>query len=141
MIQNIIFLVLFLTIALPIGIFFITEFGSRAKRFKFTLLMNIASFFGVLLFATVFLFSGAAFAETASSSTDLTDQGLKFIAAALSTGFATIGAGVATGSAASAALGALSENDSIMGRALIFVALSEGIAIYGLLVSFMILNK
>ena len=51
-----------------------------------------------------------------------------------------IGAGIAVASAASAALGALSEDSSIMGKALIFVALAESIALYGLLISFSILG-
>ena len=145
MIQYVVPAVLLLLIAAPFGFFFITErglaAGRKARRFKSLLGFNIVSFFGVLLFATVFMFSSAVFAETPSSASAITDQGLKFIAAALSTGCATVGAGVATGNAAAAAIGALSENESIMGRALIFVALAEGIAIYGLLVSFMILNK
>ena len=49
-------------------------------------------------------------------------------------------AGVAVASAASAAIGALSEDSSIMGKALIFVALAESIALYGLLISFSILG-
>ena len=48
--------------------------------------------------------------------------------------------GVAVASAASSALGALSEDSSIMGKALIFVALAESIALYGLLISFSILG-
>jgi V/A-type H+-transporting ATPase subunit K len=45
------------------------------------------------------------------------------------------------GSAATAAIGAISENEGLMGKALIFVAMAEGIAIYGLLVAFMILGR
>ncbi len=139
MIQNILSGLLFLSIILPIGIFYIGE--RKASRFKTTLTINIFSFFTVLIIATIFIFSNYVQAATPSSATTITDQGLKFIAASISTGLATIGAGIATGSAASAALGALSENDKIMGRALIFVALAEGIAIYGLLISVMILNQ
>jgi V/A-type H+-transporting ATPase subunit K len=62
------------------------------------------------------------------------------LAAALSTGLSCIGGGIAVASAASAALGAMSEDSSIMGKALIFVALAEGIALYGLIVSFSILG-
>lgn len=49
--------------------------------------------------------------------------------------------GVAVASAASAAIGALSEDSSIMGKALIFVALAESIALYGLLISFPFWDK
>ena len=84
------------------------------------------------------MFTGNASAATeavASSSTD----GWRYIAAALSTGLSCIGGGVAVASAASAALGAMSEDSSIMGKALIFVALAEGIALYGLVLSFTML--
>ena len=42
-----------------------------------------------------------------------------------------IGAGIAVASSASSALGALSEDQSILGKSLIFVGLAEGIALYG----------
>ncbi|MPM83321.1 ATP synthase subunit c [bioreactor metagenome] len=64
----------------------------------------------------------------------------KPIGAALSTGLSCIGAGIAVASAASASLGALSENPKIMGKALIFVALAEGIALYGVIISILIMN-
>ena len=59
--------------------------------------------------------------------------------AALSTGLSGIGGGIAVASAASAAIGAMSENEKIMGKTLIFVALAEGIALYGLVISILIL--
>ena len=49
--------------------------------------------------------------------------------------------GIAVASAASAAIGAMSENEKIMGKTLIFVALAEGIALYGLVISILILNS
>ena len=63
------------------------------------------------------------------------------LGAGIVTGLACIGAGIATGSAAAAAVGAVSEDEKMMGKSLIFVAMAEGIAIYGLLVAFMILNR
>jgi V/A-type H+-transporting ATPase subunit K len=63
------------------------------------------------------------------------------LAAALSTGLATIGAGIAVGNTGSAAVGTIAEKPESFGRALIFVGLAEGIAIYGLIISFMILNR
>jgi len=68
-------------------------------------------------------------------------SGLGLIAAALSTGLAAIGAGIAVAIVGSAALGAISENPKMLGRTIIFVGLAEGIAIYGLIISIMILNK
>ena len=49
-------------------------------------------------------------------------------------------AGATTASAATA-LGAISEDGSIFGKSMIFVAMAEGIALYGLIISFMILGK
>lgn len=68
-------------------------------------------------------------------------SGLGFIAAALSTGMATLGAGYAVGSVGSSALGAVSEDPKILGKTLIFVGLAEGIAIYGLIISILILGR
>lgn len=69
------------------------------------------------------------------------NAGLGFIAAGLSTGLATIGAGYAVGAVGSSALGAVSENPRILGKTLIFVGLAEGIAIYGLIISIIILGQ
>ena len=68
-------------------------------------------------------------------------KGLGLIAAALVTGLAGIGGGVAVAAAAPAAIGATSEDPKAFGKSLIFVALGEGIALYGLLISILILNK
>jgi len=130
---------LFLSIVVPFGVYFI---GKRdRKRFKGALAVNIITFFGVMLFATVFLLSSPAVAAEEAAAVDASVAGMAYLAAALVTGLCTIGTGIATGQAASAALGALSENEEIMGKALIFVALAEGIAIYGLLISFTILGR
>ncbi len=110
--------------------------------------VNMVIMASLILAATLMIFTGTAFAaeeagagavqtETADSSAN----GLGLLAAALSTGLATIGAGIAVAISASAALGAISEDSSILGKTLIFVGLAEGIAIYGLIISIMILNK
>ena len=62
-------------------------------------------------------------------------------AAALVTGLSCIGGGIAVASAASAALGAISEDSSVLGKSLIFVGLAEGVCLYGLIISFMILGN
>ena len=81
-----------------------------------------------------------ATAEAEEKSSGISD-GLGYLAAALVTGTAGIGGGLAVASAAPAAIGATSEDPKAFGKALIFVALGEGIALYGLLVSILILNK
>jgi V/A-type H+-transporting ATPase subunit K len=64
-----------------------------------------------------------------------------FAAAAFSTAIGSIGAGVAVAYVGSAALGAIGEKPELAARALIYVGLAEGIAIYGLIISIMILTK
>jgi V/A-type H+/Na+-transporting ATPase subunit K len=64
----------------------------------------------------------------------------RFLGAAIATGLAAIGAGIAVGIAGAAAIGAIAEKPELLGRTLIFVGLAEGIVIYGLIVSFIILR-
>lgn len=64
-----------------------------------------------------------------------------FLAAAISVGLGSLGAGVAVGYVGAAALGTVGERPELVARALIFVGLAEGIAIYGLILALMILGK
>jgi V/A-type H+-transporting ATPase subunit K len=64
-----------------------------------------------------------------------------FASAAASAGLAAIGAGYAVAQVGTAALGALAEKPELFGRVLVMVGLAEGIAIYGLIVSILILNR
>lgn len=107
---------------------------------KFTLRFNMIAFFGIMIMATILPlggFVGAEGAEAAAAAAG--SDGLKYLAAALSTGLATIGTGIAVAGAAPAAIGAVSEDEKSFTKALIFVALGEGVAIYGLLISILIL--
>jgi len=61
------------------------------------------------------------------------------LAAGVSTGLAALGAGVAVSGTGAAAIGAISEKPEMFGRSLIFVGLAEGVAIYGLLIAFLVL--
>lgn len=104
--------------------------------------ISAGSFTAVLLGAITMLVPDIIMAaETAAASGANSGSGLGFIAAALSTGMATIGAGYAVGAVGSSALGAVSEDPKILGKTLIFVGLAEGIAIYGLIISIMILGR
>jgi V/A-type H+-transporting ATPase subunit K len=91
--------------------------------------------------------SSYAVGETESSTVNETvqekdkDKGTSLIAAALAVGLAAIGSGIAVAVVASSAVGAISENPSLLGKTVIFAGLAEGIAIYGLIVSIMILSK
>ena len=113
--------------------------GKSVNRKK-SVLTNVVSFFGVLVVMTLMPLTGA-FAEGAEAvqAALSVGDGLKYIGAALSTGLGSIGTGIAVGGAAPAAIGAVSENDKAFSKALIFVALGEGVAIYGLLISILIL--
>ncbi|MFO1312071.1 MAG: ATP synthase subunit C [Burkholderiales bacterium] len=66
---------------------------------------------------------------------------LGMLGAALATAASSIGAGIAVARVGSAAIGALAEKPELFGRLLILVGLAEGIAIYGLIVSILILNR
>ncbi|MGN0383744.1 MAG: ATP synthase subunit C [Eubacterium sp.] len=132
------FIALLLSIVVPFGAYFI---GERSRgRYKKSLASNVIAFFGVLVIAQIIMFTGTVqAADTAVESASLA-TGLGYIAAALATGLSCIGGGIAVASAASAALGAVSEDGSILGKSLIFVGLAEGVALYGLIISFMILG-
>lgn len=79
--------------------------------------------------------------QTSANQTENNNNGLGLIAAALATGLSCIGAGIAVALVASSAVGAISENPKLLGKTIIFAGLAEGIAIYGLIISIMILNK
>ena len=82
-----------------------------------------------------------AAAETAASQLDPSVVKWGFIAAALATGLSALSAGYAVAIVGSAAIGALAEKPELLGRVLVMVGLAEGIAIYGLIVSILILNR
>lgn len=129
---------LIISVAVPFGAF---SAGEKSRgRYKRALAANAFLFFGTMAFAVCVLFGGSAYAagETASTASA---AGLGYIAAALSTGLSCIGGGVAVSAAASAALGAISEDSSILGKSLIFVGLAEGVCLYGLIISFMIIGS
>ncbi|GHU59030.1 hypothetical protein FACS1894133_4920 [Clostridia bacterium] len=105
------------------------------------LLVNGISFITCLItMAVVLPLCAFAEAETAPVVADGLTLGLKCIGAGLSMGLGSIGTGIAVGKAAPAAIGATSEDDKNFTKALIFVALGEGVAIYGLLIAILILN-
>ena len=79
--------------------------------------------------------------SNSSNEENSKDKGIGMIAAALAVGLAAIGSGIAVAVVASSAVGAISENPSLLGKTVIFAGLAEGIAIYGLIISIMILSK
>lgn len=79
--------------------------------------------------------------ETAEASSSDSGKGLGLIAAAIVTGLSGVGGGIAVAAGAPAAIAATSEDPKAFGKALIFVALGESIALYGVVISILILNK
>lgn len=82
-----------------------------------------------------------ASAAAAQTPADGLISGWGLVAAALATGMSSLGAGIAVAKVGTAAVAALAEKPELFGRLLIFVGLAEGIAIYGLIVSILILNR
>jgi len=104
------------------------------------------SAFGTVMVAMIVLmlsghpvFAASEAAQAAAGAAMSLGEGFKYLAAALSTGLATIGTGLAVGSVGSSAIGAVTEDSSILGKTLIFVGMAEGIAIYGMIISILIL--
>jgi V/A-type H+-transporting ATPase subunit K len=110
---------------------------SQKGRLKKYLMANLVTYAPLLVGTLVFLMPEVSYALEEPTSA----SGLGYIAAALSTGMATIGAGYAVGAVGSSALGAVSEDPKILGKTLIYVGLAEGIAIYGLIISILILGE
>lgn len=115
--------------------------GHAAKR---AFILNLCSFFAVLALSIILPVGGFVSAEGAEAAKEAVTNGsagLGYLAAAIATGLGSIGCGIAVGGAAPAAIGAVAEEPKSFSKALIFVALGEGVALYGFLISFMILSK
>jgi V/A-type H+-transporting ATPase subunit K len=125
--------------------------SAAARRFRRAVRIFVTANVGIAAIATVAALLALAgvspAAETPASgpaaARAISDTVLMwgFISAALSTALGACGAAYAVGHVGAAALGAMGERPEIAGRALIFVGLAEGIAIYGLIISIMILGR
>lgn len=118
------------------------------KKAKYAVICNLCAFFGVAALMIFIPMGGfvtlAEAAETAAAGAAggmTIGNGLAYLSAALVTSVSCIGAAIAIAATAPAAIGAFSEDPSAFGKALIFVALGEGVALYGLLISILIVNK
>lgn len=129
-----------------VPLYFVLKGKVNSQNAKSMVLAQVSVFSAVFLAVFLFQVNGlvAQAAETATTTTGFSGsiaQGLGFVSAAVATSASAIGAGLAVASAAPAAIGAISENEENFGKAMIFVALAEGVAIYGLLISILIINK
>ena len=120
---------LILSIIIPFGYYLLGKEKSR-KRYKRAIGSNVFFFFGAFVIASIMLLGGpdVQAAESAASDSGFA-TGLGYLAAALVAGLSCIGGGIAVASAASAALGAISEDSSVLGKSLIFVGLAEGVCL------------
>ena len=139
LVQILVAAALVLSIIIPFGVYLIGE--KNRGRYKTAIGVNSFFFFGTMVVAAGVTLAGKVNVLTAAGDSMSVGTGMAYLAAALVTGLACIGGGIAVASAASAALGAISEDSSILGKSLIFVGLAEGVALYGLIISFMILGK
>ncbi len=127
--------------------------GKSAKR---AMGMNLAAFGVLVVLLSVLSFNVFASSDTnTAADTAQTEQtaaqadttagdsskGLGLLAAGLVTGLAGIGGGIALAAAAPAAIAATAENPKSFGKSLIFVALGESIALFGVVISILIINK
>ena len=149
-----------LMVLAPVALF-ATAFIAVKNRFsgksiKKPLKMNIAVFAVLVVLISVLCVNVFA-AETPSASNDAAavsteaqaesqhvadnSKGLGLLAAGLVTGLAGIGGGIAVAAGAPAAIAATAENPKSFGKSIIFVALGESIALYGVVISILILKK
>lgn len=100
---------------------------------------KILAFLMVLACVSVAIFAEETGGAEAAESAGFLAGGIKYIAAAVAVGLACIAGGMAVGKIGSAAMGAMSENPELSGKALPFVGLAEGICLWGMLVAVLIL--
>ncbi|MBR6044854.1 MAG: ATPase [Ruminococcus sp.] len=127
-----------------------TPFLISAKRIrqgrspKPAFIGNLCAFGGVMLIGMIVpigKFVAFAADEGSVKGAISTGTGLGYLAAALAVGLPCIGSGIAVAAGAPAAVGATSEDPKNFVKALIFVVLGEGIALYGVLISILIVNN
>lgn len=141
------------------SIAFIIYKHSKGMPTKKALKMQIATFAAIAVMATIFAFTASAVSDNTAAaaddgaSTSVSEQqaadedssdsamasGLKYLSAALAIGLAGIGGGLALASGAPAAIAAMSENPKTFGKSIVLLALGEAVALYGLVIAFMIL--
>ena len=102
---------------------------------------NLAVFVAAL-FGVVFLGIGEVSAQTAAADAEVSiGKGLALIGIGIPTALASIAAAIALGPVGSSALAVLAEKPEMFGRTLVYLGLAEGIAIYGLVVSILMLGR
>ena len=132
---------------LPMAVAFKKRKNGKSVRNAF--IGNICSFFAVMIMCAALPIGISAYADeaapaSASAEAEETEDsgngnGMLYLASALAVGLGSIGGGIAVAAAAPAAIGAVSEDPKSFSKALIFVALGEGCALYGFVVALLML--
>jgi V/A-type H+-transporting ATPase subunit K len=134
-----------------IPFFLLAGIGSMAllkhrRKAGLKLLTGLNTFMmaGALALLAAAVAAGPAAADgpaAAAANPDGGSSGAALIAAAIAVAGSSIGAAIAVAYTGSAALAAMSERPEIFGRAMVIVGLAEGIAIYGLIISIILIGK
>lgn len=141
---EIIFLPLLITVLLALPVYVAITKKKDGKSMRRAMLTNLCAFGAVMLCAVAFPLGGFVSAEEAkeaAAAVSGTAEAFRYLSAALAVGVGCIGCGSAVGHAAPAAIGALAEDPKTFGKALVFVAMGEGVGIFGVLIAIMILNN
>lgn len=138
-------LILLGLVAISLPLLKVFKGQTNAKSAKTRIIVHLGLFVALIVTSVVVAPTvlGAEVGSDSPIALEIYKQAAAFgyIGAALATGMSALGAGIAVAAAAPAAIGAISENPKNLGKSLIFVALGEGVAIYGLLISILILNN
>ena len=111
-------------------------------EFKRKVILTLVIMVAIMVITMVFQLPGLAAAETETTQTTQTSStSIGLIAAAIAFGFGAIGAGIAIGNVGSAAMGAIAEKPEIASQAIIFIALAEGLVVFGFITALMILGR
>jgi len=123
--------------------------NDRQRRLKASIVQS------VVVLATAMAITGTLFCSTALAQASHEGETVQpemnpemagvmkygLIAASIAFGLGAVGAGIAISHVGAAAMGAVAEKPQIAGQALIFVALAEGIVVFGFITALMILGK
>lgn len=119
----------------------------NARLKNLVLFCCAASLLATVLYLGMAMLAGEVIAETTAAAgagaagIDPSVVSWGYMAAAIATGLSTLAAGIAVASVGTSAVGAVAERPELFGRTLVLVGLAEGIAIYGMIISIIILNR
>lgn len=146
------FLILLPIVFLAISLFLSIKFFKKSGNCKRAIALQLASFvFICTMCLSASTIASAADANTQESSTSVSEnaeatnnkkdinKGLAMIASSIAVGIAGIAGGIAVAAGAPAAIAATSENPKSFGKYMVFVALGEGIALFGVVIAIMII--